>query len=73
MPREDEDIFDTDHSHLTYAEWHAFGNGIYVGLVGWPEKRLHEGDNKHYWRAGFLLGWFVKVCGVLVIGDAVIH
>jgi len=72
MPKEDDDIFETDRSHLTYSEWHAFGNGIYIGLVGWPEKKFHEAE-EHYWRAGFLLGWFIKVVGILAIGDAVIN
>jgi len=71
MPREDDNIFETDRSHLTYAEWHAFGNGFYIGLVGWPEKEYQEGE-KHYWRVGFLCGWFMKVLGIIAIAEATI-
>jgi len=92
MPREDDEILATDHSHLTYREWHAFVNGGYIGLVGYPERanvrhvdeldcscddqskccRLSETNDKHYWRLGFLLGWAIKVTGILAVGNAVI-
>jgi len=39
---------------LTYREWHAVIDGIYCGVHG---SREHEyGTEKHYWRAGWLLG-----------------
>jgi len=72
MVKESDEILDTKYSHLTYAEWHAFVNGGYVGLVGYPDK-MHDSDSsKHYWRGGFLLGWFVKLAGILAIGEQLI-
>jgi hypothetical protein len=39
---------------LTYREVHAFEDGFYCGVHG---AREHEyGQEKHYWRVGWLLG-----------------
>jgi len=39
---------------LTYREWHAVVNGVYCGIQG---SREHEyGQEKHYWRVGWLIG-----------------
>lgn len=41
---------------LTYREVHALEDGFYCGVVG---AREHEyGQQKHYWRIGWLLGDF---------------
>jgi len=38
----------------TYREIHAFEDGVYCGVHG---SREHEyGQEKHYWRVGWLLG-----------------
>jgi hypothetical protein len=50
---------------LTYREWHAFVNGLYCGAV--EGGRKHEYDReKHYWRAGYLLGTLGRYTGLLV-------
>jgi len=59
--------------HLTYREWHAFVNGGYIGLVGYPERGDINRADKHYWRGGFLLGWSLKVVGILTIGSTIIN
>jgi len=39
---------------LSYREWHALLDGVYCGVHG---SREHEyGQEKHYWRVGWLLG-----------------
>jgi len=39
---------------LSYREWHALLDGVYCGVHG---AREHEyGQEKHYWRVGWLLG-----------------
>jgi hypothetical protein len=39
---------------LTYREIHAVEDGLYCGVVG---AREHEyGQEKHYWRMGWLAG-----------------
>lgn len=72
MPTEDDEILATDRSHLTYREWHAFVNGGYIGLVGYPERDSIRHADRHYWRGGFLLGWSCKVLGILAIGQAIL-
>ena len=72
MPREDEDIFQTGRSHLTYREWHTFVNGGYIGLVGYPERATIRHVDRYYWRGGFIVGWSIKVVGILAVGQAII-
>jgi hypothetical protein len=49
--------------HLTYREWHQLINGFYRGFTsvkgrGHPEE---DGVEKHYWRAGFVFGYTLKL------------
>lgn len=39
---------------LTYREWHALVDGVYCGYVG--ERANEYSTEKHYWRAGYLIG-----------------
>lgn len=51
---------------LTFREWHAFVNGFYKGVV--EGSRSHEYEQeKHYWRAGYLVGAGVRYCALLVL------
>jgi hypothetical protein len=39
---------------LSYREWHALVDGVYCGAIG---AQVNEyGQEKHYWRAGWLVG-----------------
>lgn len=40
---------------LTYREWHAFVEGVYVG-TRWGSRQHEYGTEDHYWRTGYLLG-----------------
>ena len=74
MVSEDDNVFDTSIpylSHLTYREWHAFVNGFYVGITAYKSKvGGDEGREKHYWRGGFTLGWFIKVAVILAVAPS---
>lgn len=39
---------------LTYREWHALVDGVYCGYVS--ERDNEYSTEKHYWRAGYLIG-----------------
>lgn len=39
---------------LNVREWHAFVEGVYCGAE--DTERSDYMDERHYWRAGFLLG-----------------
>ena len=58
--------------HLTYREWHALVNGFYVGLTAYKDKNHEYTKEKHYWRAGFMSGWAVKVGLVLTFGPKIL-
>lgn len=51
-------------------EVHALVNGFYVGVTALPGKANKAccEKEKHYWRAGFLLGWAVKAAVILYAG-----
>ena len=71
MVSEDDNIFATGIpilEHLTYREWHAFVNGFYVGLTAYKDKKHEYTREKHYWRGGFIAGWFVKIAVILYAG-----
>jgi hypothetical protein len=56
--------------HLTYREWHAFVNGFYRGFTGIKGNDPGEvGKERHYWRAGFIAGWFVKLAVILYCAE----
>ncbi|AGC34510.1 hypothetical protein HVTV-2_gp142 [Haloarcula virus HVTV-2] len=51
---------------LTYREWHAFVNGYYKGVVEGSRKNEYEKE-KHYWRAGYLLGSGTRYVALLIL------
>lgn len=56
--------------HLTYREWHAFVNGFYRGFTGYKGNDADsQGREKHYWRIGFIAGWFVKLAAILYAAE----
>lgn len=44
---------------LTYREWHAFVNGVYVGVTDGTEDHPYE-TQRHYWRGGYLIGATIR-------------
>jgi hypothetical protein len=53
---------------ITFREWHAFVNGFYVGFTAYKNRDHEYTREKHWWRGGFLVGWFVKAGLILLFG-----
>ncbi|QSG06415.1 hypothetical protein HSR121_2083 [Halapricum desulfuricans] len=51
---------------LTYREWHAFINGLYSGFV-WGHRQHPYGRERHYWRAGYMIGTMVRYTGLALL------
>jgi len=42
--------------NLTYREWHAVIDGLYCGVQDIDIDESEYTQEKHYWRAGWLIG-----------------